>query len=61
MALILGGIVAIGTVVVLVLIIGADMMSDNPSASISPVPTAVIGFGLAAILIASHWGPHIGW
>jgi hypothetical protein len=61
MAFILAGIVAVLTVLMLVLIIGADMMSDNPSASISPIPTAVIGFGIAALLIASHWMPNIGW
>ena len=61
MSFILAGVVAIGTIAVLVLILGADMMSDNPSASTSPIPTAIIGFGLAGLILASHWMPHIGW
>lgn len=61
MSFILAGLVAVGTIIGLVLVIGANMMSDSPSTSISPIPVAVIGFGISGLLLASHWMPHIGW
>ena len=61
MALILAGCVVIVTIGILVLVIGADMMSDSPTTHTDPVPVAVIGFGIAALLVASHWMPHLGW
>lgn len=61
MAFLFAGLIALGTIAVIVLVLGADMMSDNPSAYTSPVPVAVIGFGISALVAASHWMPHLSW
>ena len=61
MGLILAIIVAIGTVLITVLIVFADGMSDAPSQNgISIWPTLLIGFGIAALLAASHFF-HFSW
>ena len=60
-AFILAGVVFAGTLAVCILIIFADMMSDSPSASISPTPVFIGGTVISAFILASHWMPHIGW
>ena len=60
-AFILAGLVFVGTVL-LVLIIGfANGMSDSPGTSISSVPTLIGGTVISALILASHWMPHVGW
>ena len=59
MGLILAAIVAILTVLLALLVLFADGMSDAPSVQgISPWPTLIIGFGISAILVLIHF---VGW
>ena len=60
MSLILAGIVAIGTVIVCLLMIGAAMMTDAPSTTDTAdlLSTFLTGMAIAALLAASHW---VGW
>lgn len=63
-AFILAGIVAVCTVLLALLAAFAGAMSDNPAdnSDMSPVVTILgIGFGLAGLLAASHFLPHISW
>lgn len=61
MGLIFGIIIAIGTVVVALLIVFADSMSDAPSVQgISPIPALVIGGLISAALIFTHFY-HLSW
>lgn len=61
MAFIIAGIVAFVTVVMVCAIAFADGMSDAPSEEgISVWPTLIVGFGLAGVLIGTHF-LHISW
>lgn len=61
MGLILAIVVAVGTVIIAVLIVFANGMSDAPSMEgMSPIPTLVIGFGIAATLAITHFY-HFSW
>lgn len=61
MGLIAGIVVAVGTLLWVVLLLGANSMSDAPSQSgLSIWPSLVIGWGIAAVLIFTHYHP-IGW
>jgi hypothetical protein len=57
-AFILAGLVFFGTLIVCMLIIGNDMMSGS---SASPAPIFYGGMIISALILASHWMPHIGW
>lgn len=62
-AFILGGVVAILTIFASVMLLFAAGMSDSPSAA-AEVPvksTFFIGMSCAALIVASHWMPRIGW
>ena len=63
MGLILAIIIGVGTILIALLIVFADSMSDAPSAEgISPVPVLVIGLGAAGVLAFTHFYPiHLGW
>lgn len=64
MGLVLGIILGLITLGGVVLMIGASAMSDSPSASadVNPWPLAVIGFGMSAALIVTHFHPiHLSW
>lgn len=61
-AFIFAAIIAGGTLLITVLMIMANGMSDAPSVQGSPVaPTFFGGMIIAGIVLASHWMPHIGW
>jgi hypothetical protein len=61
MALIVAGLVALGTMAYVVLIIGADMISDAPSQEgINSWPPLIIGLSVAGLIAASHWY-HLSW
>ena len=60
MGLVLGIITALATLAGVVLVLGADAMSDNPNVSISPWPVAIGGGLVSAVLIYSHYH-HISW
>ena len=58
MGLILGIIVAVGTILLALLIVFANGMSDAPQQDgISPIPVLIGGFVLAAVLIVTHYVP----
>ncbi len=60
-AFILAGVVFLFTLAACALVIGASMMSDSPNSSISPTPIFIGGTIVSALILASHWMPHIGW
>lgn len=62
-AFVVAALVALGTILVCGLMIGAASMSDAPSASEDmPIKsTFYTGMAVAALIAASHWLPHIGW
>lgn len=61
MGLILGIIVIVLTVLATLITLFANGMSDAPSqAGISVAPILIVGFGLAALLIVTHYVP-IHW
>jgi hypothetical protein len=56
MLLILGLLVAVGTVIFGIMAVAANMATDAPSVqSTSVTPIFVIGFGVAAVLILVHF------
>jgi len=62
-AFIIAAAVELGTLAACALMIFGAGMSDSPSAA-ADVPvksTFFIGTGLAGLIAASHWFPHIGW
>ena len=61
MGLALGIIVLVLTALAIVLIIGANGMSDAPSQDgISPLPLAIGGVVIGLLLIGSHY-MHVSW
>lgn len=60
-AFIIAALIAVGTLILSIIVIFADGMSDSPSTSISPAPVFFGGMTMAALVLASHWLPHIGW
>lgn len=64
-AFIIAALIFVGTLLLSALILFAAGMSDNPSASAgagrSALGTLIGGTVLSAIILASHWMPHIGW
>lgn len=62
-SIILAIIVTLITTGLIGIIVMADMMSDNPSASISPWATMIIGYGIAVLLVLSHFihFTHLIW
>ena len=65
LAFIIAGLIAFGSVVAWAFAMLAASMSDSITASSDAAATAnsvlVIGLGIAALVAASHWLPHIGW
>lgn len=60
-AFIFAGVVVFATLVVALTIGLANSMSDAPTVRGTPVwPTFVIGFGIAVLLVGSHY-IHIPW
>lgn len=61
-AFIIAGIIFFITLLICILAIFANGMSDAPSQSgISVWPAFIGGTLLSAIVLASHWLTHIGW
>ncbi|MDE2103165.1 MAG: hypothetical protein KGL39_38320 [Patescibacteria group bacterium] len=64
MALLIGGIVIVGTIAVALLMIFAASMSDAPRASDDvgkqALAVLVIGVIIGALIITSHWF-HLSW
>lgn len=62
MSFILAGIVVVVTIAWTGFLLLANGMSDAPSQEgFSIWPSLIIGFGLAGLLVASHWLSFIGW
>jgi hypothetical protein len=61
MALILAGLIALGTLGWAALQVFAAGMSDVPGAKSGAGTTLAIGLPAAALVAASHWWPHVGW
>jgi hypothetical protein len=62
-AFILAGVIFIATVVVAVLVLFGNAMSDNPADNSSGgfIAVFVVGTALSCLVLASHWMPAIGW
>lgn len=60
-AFIIGGVVFVATLLLALLQVYAAGMSDAPGASSGAGSTLIAGSVIAALIIASHWLPHIGW
>lgn len=60
MALILAGLIEVGTLALCFLIAFANGMSDAPGTSISSMPVFIVGTLIAGVVGATHW-VHIGW
>lgn len=60
-AFIIGGLFFLATLAFCLLFSMAYGMSDAPSYRESPMPYLITGSIISALIIASHWMPHIGW
>lgn len=59
-AFIVAGIVFVCTLGLSALMLFAQGMSDNPSATLPVLPTFLVGTGIALAIAATHW-LHLGW
>lgn len=61
MAFAIGGLVFVATLIICVLMIGAEMNSPITGSGSNIIWTFVTGTVISLLIVASHWFPHIGW